>query len=83
MATAVERYLDQLADDDAADHRNGYYRRHLLTELDIELQVFRTRRYGPTEVILRLCATPAGDRPRDPRRLSYSGRRPRKGARRC
>jgi transposase-like protein len=52
MAAAVDRYLDQLAADDAADRRNGYYRRHLLTELgDIELHVPRTRRYSPTEVI--------------------------------
>ena len=52
MAAAVDRYLDQLQADDAADRRNGYYRRHLLTELgDIELYVPRTRRYSPTEVI--------------------------------
>ncbi len=52
MAAAVERYLDHLGADDAADRRNGYYRRHLLTELgDIELNVPRTRRYSPTEVI--------------------------------
>jgi transposase-like protein len=52
MAAAVDRYLDQLQADDAADRRNGYYRRHLLTELgDIELDVPRTRRYSPTEVI--------------------------------
>jgi transposase-like protein len=52
MAAAVDRHLDQLAADDAADRRNGYYRRHLLTELgDIELSVPRTRRYSPTEVI--------------------------------
>jgi len=52
MAVAVDRYLDQLGADDAADRRNGYYRRHLLTELgDIELNVPRTRRYSPTEVI--------------------------------
>jgi transposase-like protein len=52
MAEAVDRYLDQLEADDAADRRNGYYRRHLLTELgDIELQVPRTRRYSPGEVI--------------------------------
>jgi len=52
MAAAVERHLDQLAADDAADRRNGYYRRHLLTELgDIELNVPRTRRYSPVEVI--------------------------------
>jgi putative transposase len=52
MAATVDRYLDQLQADDAADRRNGYYRRHLLTELgDIELDVPRTRRYSPTEVI--------------------------------
>jgi transposase-like protein len=52
MAEAVDRYLDRLEADDAADRRNGYYRRHLLTELgDIELQVPRTRRYSPGEVI--------------------------------
>ena len=52
MAAAVDRHLDQLDADDAADRRNGSYRRHLLTELgDIELQVPRTRRYSPTEVI--------------------------------
>jgi len=52
MAAAVDRHLDQLKADDAADRRNGYYRRHLLTELgDIELNVPRTRRYSPVEVI--------------------------------
>jgi putative transposase len=52
MAAAVDRYLDRLEAEDAADRRNGYYRRHLLTELgDIELQVPRTRRYSPVEVI--------------------------------
>jgi putative transposase len=52
MAVAIDRYLDQLEADDAADRRNGCYRRHLLTELgDIELNVPRTRRYSPTEVI--------------------------------
>jgi putative transposase len=52
MAVTVDRYLDQLGADDAADRRNGYYRRHLLTELgDIELNVPRTRRYSPTGVI--------------------------------
>jgi transposase-like protein len=52
MAAAVDRHLEALEADDAADRRNGYYRRHLLTELgDIELQVPRTRRYSPVEVI--------------------------------
>jgi putative transposase len=52
MSAAVDRYLDQLEADEPADRRNGYYRRHLLTELgDIELSVPRTRRYSPTEVL--------------------------------
>src|SRR5579883_1640561 len=52
MAAAVDRHLDQLGAEDAADRRNGYYRRHLLTELgDIELNVPRTRRYSPVAVI--------------------------------
>lgn len=52
MAAAVDRHLDQLEAEDAADRRNGYYRRHLLTELgDIELNVPRTRRYSPVEVL--------------------------------
>jgi putative transposase len=52
MAAAVERHLDRLDADEGADRRNGYYRRHLLTELgDIELNVPRTRRYSPTGVI--------------------------------
>lgn len=52
MAAAVDRYLDQLEADDPADRRNGYYRRHFLTELgDIELSVPRTRHYSPGEVI--------------------------------
>jgi transposase-like protein len=52
MAKAVEAHLEQREADDAADRRNGYYQRHLLTELgDIELNVPRTRRYSPVEVI--------------------------------
>lgn len=52
MDAAIDRHLDQIEADDVADRRNGYYRRHLLTELgDIELNVPRTRRYSPVEVI--------------------------------
>jgi transposase-like protein len=52
MAHAIDVYLDRLEADDAADRRNGSYRRHLLTELgDIELNVPRTRRYTPVEVV--------------------------------
>jgi putative transposase len=49
---AVDRHLESLEAEDAADRRNGCYRRGLLTELgDIELSVPRTRRYCPTEVV--------------------------------
>lgn len=52
MARAVEAHLEQLGADDAADRRNGNYSRRLLTELgDIELNVPRTRRYSPVEVL--------------------------------
>ncbi len=52
MAAAVDRHLEGLEAEDAADRRNGYYRRSLLTELgDIEFSVPRTRRYCPTEVV--------------------------------
>lgn len=48
MTLAVDRHLDESDAEDAADRRNGYYRRHLLTTLgDIELCVPRTRRYTP------------------------------------
>ena len=60
MARAVEAYLERLEAEDVCDRRNGYYRRHLLTELgDIELNVPRTRRYsrsrwcGPTRAARR------------------------------
>jgi putative transposase len=52
MAAAVDRDLEGLEAQDAADRRNGSYRRSLLIELgDIELSVPRTRRYCPTEVV--------------------------------
>ena len=52
MAEAVDVWLDELGVDDQPDRRNGYYRRHLLSELgDIELSVPRTRRYCPSAVL--------------------------------
>jgi transposase-like protein len=52
MARAIDAHLDQLDADDAANRRNGCYRRHLLTELgDIELKAPRTRHYSPVEVV--------------------------------
>lgn len=47
MAEMVDAYLDRLELDAPPDRRNGYYRRHLLTELgDVELSVPRTRRFS-------------------------------------
>lgn len=62
MTEAVDAHLDRVArQGEAADRRNGYYRRHLLSELGmIELAVPRTRRYSPTSV-LRAYARRAGE----------------------
>jgi transposase-like protein len=52
MAKAVEAHLEQLEADDAADRRNGYYQRHLLTELgDIELNVPRRERHFQSKIL--------------------------------
>jgi putative transposase len=52
MASAIDEHLDRMASLDEADRRNGYYPRHLLTELgDIELTMPRTRRFAPTAVL--------------------------------
>ncbi|GAB4304866.1 MAG: IS256-like element ISEfm2 family transposase [Myxococcota bacterium] len=49
MDDDIEGYL---SDCDEDDRRNGYYTRHLLTELgDIELSVPRTRRYSAFKVV--------------------------------
>jgi putative transposase len=52
MGEAVDEHLERMASRAEADRRNGYYRRHLLTELgDIELAVPRTRRFAPITVV--------------------------------
>lgn len=52
MAAAVDRRLAEMAGRDAAERRNGSYRRWLMTELgEIELQVPRTRRFSALEVV--------------------------------
>nr|CAX83773.1 Transposase mutator type [uncultured bacterium] len=52
MVEAVDRHLEEMAAHEIADRRNGYYGRHLLTELgDIELAVPRTRRFSPVSVL--------------------------------
>jgi len=61
MQLAVDKYLDDLDDDEIVDRRNGSYQRHLLTALgDIDLNVPRTRHYCPTEV-LRAYARPESE----------------------
>jgi transposase-like protein len=52
MAAAIERHLEQMAELDEADRRNGSYSRHLLTALgEIELCVPRTRRFSAGAVL--------------------------------
>ena len=52
MGEAVDYWLDGLDGSAMRDRRNGFYPRHLLTELgDIELSVPRTRRFCPTGVL--------------------------------
>ena len=52
MAEAADYWLDSLDGLAMRDRRNGFYPRHLMTELgDIELRVPRTRRFCPTEVL--------------------------------
>ena len=52
MAEAVDCWLDSLDGSAMRDRRNGFYSRHLLTELGaIELSVPRTRRFCPTGVL--------------------------------
>jgi putative transposase len=52
MDAAIDRHLAEMAARQEADRRNGFYRRHLLTELgDIELSVPRTRRFSALEVV--------------------------------
>ena len=52
MKQDIDRYLEELCEQDKADRRNGSYCRHLLTELgDIELEVPRTRSYSAVQVV--------------------------------
>ena len=52
MKRRIDLHLEQIEADEIADRRNAYYKRRLLTELgDIELNVPRTRRYSPIEVV--------------------------------
>lgn len=52
LVKAVDEYLEELGRKEAADRRNGYYSRHILTELgDIELKVARTRTFSPRGIL--------------------------------
>ncbi len=52
MREAIDRHLDEMARRGEADRRNGFYLRHLLTELGrIELCVPRTRRFNAIAVV--------------------------------
>jgi transposase-like protein len=52
MGQTIDQHLARMASRDEADRRNGFYPRHLLTELgDIELLVPRTRRFAPIAVV--------------------------------
>jgi transposase-like protein len=60
MHNRIDKHLEEIASKDEEDRRNGFYSRHLLTELgDIELQVPRTRHFSAIKVIkayARRCA---------------------------
>jgi len=52
MAGAIDRHLEEMAAREAADRRNGSYRRWLMTELgEIELSVPRTRSFSALAVV--------------------------------
>jgi len=52
MQERISYYLDEMARLGEADRRNGYFSRHLLTELgDIELSIPRTRRFSPVSIV--------------------------------
>ena len=52
MHERIDRHLEEMAARGAADRRNGFYRRRLLSALgDIELSVPRTRTYSAGEVL--------------------------------
>ncbi len=54
MGNAVDRHLEDLSRQEIPDRRNGYYPRHLLTELgDLELSVPRTRTFSPVSILRR------------------------------
>jgi len=54
MEDYIDQYLDEAQDQDLADRRNGYYGRHLLTELgDVFMSIPRTRLTSAARVLER------------------------------
>jgi len=52
MEDYIDQYLDEARDQDLADRRNGYYGRHLLTELgDVFMAIPRTRLTSAARVL--------------------------------
>ena len=52
MQERISWYLEEMARLGASDRRNGYFSRHLVTELgDIELTVPRTRHFSPIRIV--------------------------------
>lgn len=48
----VDEYLEQIRNQGLSDRRNGYFGRHLLTELgDLELSIPRTRTFSPIALL--------------------------------
>jgi putative transposase len=52
MQERISWYLEEMARLGESDRRNGYFSRHLVTELgDIELHIPRTRRFSPVRIL--------------------------------
>jgi putative transposase len=52
MQERISFYLDEMSRLGEADRRNGYFSRHLVTELgDIELHIPRTRHFSPIRIV--------------------------------
>ncbi len=52
MQERISWYLTEMARLGASDRRNGYFSRHLITELgDIELHIPRTRHFSPVRIV--------------------------------
>ena len=54
MKDRIDNYMEEIGRYDGEERRNGYFSRHLLTELgDIELSIPRTRKFSAVEVVRR------------------------------